>query len=154
MLRYGSLFLAVFGVLMISSVWGPPPASAPHPPSTSGKVFFTCVFLGYVIFVLARLFPAGAYPRPEGLLVRNLFRTELVPWDEIQGFSLKHWGWRWNYGDMGHVERTDGTSLHIAAIQVPNIGGGAARRAVDELNAMLRERRGGDPPPAAPPTPH
>ena len=47
---------------------------------------------------------------------------------------------------MGHVEMSDGTSLHIAAIQVSNIGRGGAYSVIEEMNAMLRDRRGSNDP--------
>lgn len=56
--------------------------------------------------------------------------------DAISGFSIRRWTW-YNRQPMGHVDLKDGRSMHISAIQVNNIGGGAAQRVVDELNAIL-----------------
>ena len=112
----------------------------PAPGDSLGfRVFFSVGFVAITLFMLLRVVPAGAYPKADGLKVRNLFRTSLIPWDQIQGFSLKMWRW-WNRQPMGHVEKMDGTSVNISGIQANNIGKRAAQRAVDELNALLTQR--------------
>jgi hypothetical protein len=126
--------------LGLTDIWWHSVPSNLHPLSVTAKIVFSSIVAIFVTFMLVRNLPAGAYPEDEGLRVRNVFSSRFVPWDQIQGFSLKMWRW-WNRQPMGHVEMSDGTALNISAIQANNIGGRAAQLAVDELNALLAERK-------------
>jgi hypothetical protein len=144
-LRNGSIFFAVASFFAPLAFLGPPQA-VQYPMDLPGRIIFTSAFASYGLFLLFRVVPAGAYPREHDLRIRNIFSTTMIPWEEIKGFTLQRRRW-WNRQPMGYVELKDGRSVHVVAIQANNIGGGAARGVIDELNALLPQRvRAGDSP--------
>jgi hypothetical protein len=104
----------------------------------AGRIIFTAAFGAFGLLLLFRFAPAGAYPRTHDLRIRNIFSVRIIPWEDISGFTLRRWTW-WNRQPMGHAELRDGRAVHITGIQANNIGAGAARRVVDELNELLPE---------------
>jgi hypothetical protein len=49
----------------------------------------------------------------EGIVVRNVYRTTLVPWPEFVGFSLQRWrAWRC----MALIDRSTGPSIPIGVL--------------------------------------
>jgi hypothetical protein len=74
--------------------------------------------------------------------VRNLVRTYTIPWDEIDSFSFGR--------PSCIVVRRDGVAISMSAIQPANITlmtghHSAAETKVDQLNELLRSRRGEAP---------
>jgi len=131
------------GIVTVGAL-GSTSASDATPAFGAGPAVFALFGMGVLAFVLLRAAPAGAYPRPDGIRVRNVFRTETIAWDRIEGFSLrlgKPW-WAKYAVFFGHVDLTDGTSVLVSGIQA-NYGTAKASRLIEELNSLLAQRRGG-----------
>ena len=76
------------------------------------------------------------------LVVHNVWRVRVIPWDDVLGFSVGIW-W-FVTARMAFVNLTDGSRLHIWGIQGPGRGNPLNRRAVAhdivaKLNALARQ---------------
>jgi hypothetical protein len=140
--REQAIGIAVVGVvgsiLGLAEALSRPEVGAPR---TVASVIIAAAWGAFCILRAAR---AGAYVTQEGVRILNPLRTRFIPWNRIEGFSLRRWGLA---PLMGHVDLKDGTSLHIFGIEAPNAltrpRNQSAQRLIAELNEMLDAVRTG-----------
>lgn len=88
--------------------------------------------------VLIRGLMIGAFPTKRGIVVRNLYRSFHLRWDEIARFELKP---HLLTPRMGHVVLRDGgerpiTSLQQGTLEASGFGKGSTSAMIDELNEL------------------
>ena len=100
-----------------------------------------------VLAMFAFAFPAFRYPRhgvittSAGVVVRNIFKTHVLAWSDIERFELaRHKPWPM----VGVAVLTDGRRIPMTGIQNAPASR-FARRTIEALNDELRSERTGDP---------
>jgi hypothetical protein len=100
-------------------------------------------------FCLLRLARAGVYADDAGIRIVNPLRTERIPWERVQRFTLRAHG---GFPAVGFAELVDGERVQIWGIQARSHSAPARRipeEVVESLNERLAQARAG----ARPPTP-
>jgi PH (Pleckstrin Homology) domain-containing protein len=95
-------------------------------------------------FTIARCALSGARVDPEALLIRNPFRTLILPWSDVVRARIGPHGF-WPL--IAIVDLTDSRSVHVWALQATPRPRAMSRllTAVERLDAQIRDRRqGGD----------
>lgn len=114
-------------------------AGPPWPLPLRAMVAGAGVGLGW--FLVGRMALAGVQVREEGLLVRNPFARRLLPWAEIQGFSLGRYA---VFTGLGLATLRDGSRIPLFGIRAVesalNPGDRQAQRLVESLNTTLAAR--------------
>lgn len=89
-------------------------------------------------FLVGRVALAGIQVREDGVFVRNPFARRLLPWREIQGFSLGRYA---VFTGLGVATLRDGSRVPLFGIRAVesafNPGDRQAQRMVESLNAAL-----------------
>jgi hypothetical protein len=99
--------------------------------------------IGY--FLLFRVGGSALVVQDRGVVVRNPLGTRAIRWDDIQRFSLEQWS---VFPGIGTIEVRGTRPVRIFGVQAPDPRFGRFDRqtedAIDELNALLREREATD----------
>ena len=130
-----AVFAIAFAGLGFWQIWNGQPEHNSSRLPLFPKLAFTLVWMGFELFLLVRFLPSGAYPRVEGLLIRNIFSSRTIPWDDIERFTLRRSGWF--YWPIGWAELRDGSAVHIYGISKNNLPHDSAQREIDALNRLL-----------------
>jgi hypothetical protein len=109
--------MLAFGVFL-TLIWGSQAFRSTVAPDASRKVAFVLLAVasfGWMAWCALRpVLIADA----SGVLVRNLWSTRRMAWDEIQAFRIGRYKL---YGTVCVIDLKDGSSTYAFAIQVPNI---------------------------------
>lgn len=104
---------------------------------------------GFVAFVSLRMFRCAAIPEEESLLVRNLFGSRRVPWDEIRRFDIRRSGGIFSVfyvAPVGCLDFVNRTLVRVWTIQSGNGGFSEKTRSLAaEINHEIRSRQGWAP---------
>jgi hypothetical protein len=136
------LGILLFGVALL----GGGALEEPAPGTSRGTYIAFCALLTVIFVGLGywRCYRAGLYPREVEAIVVNVFWTYRMPWSEIESFSVGPSMYEYR---VVHLERANEVPIPITGTAgwAPFMGKRLARAPdsiADELNALLRERRG------------
>lgn len=112
--RNAALFMGSFCLYCVARGATDPyfPAGRPAPPNPAPiRIVFVTIFACSAWLFFDRMLRGEVYPTRDGLRVRNIFRTFFIPWEEVQGVTLRRRRW-FDPQPMAHVDRRDGTSVN------------------------------------------
>jgi Bacterial PH domain len=94
-----------------------------------------------LLWVIARLARMGIFTSDDGVVFRNVFRTEHAPWSAIAVFEPPMPYGTWRKAGL-HARLTDGTTISATAVARGLIEGpGSAQDVTDYLNSLLTHHR-------------
>jgi Bacterial PH domain len=122
----------------LAFVWGSQAFRSSVAPDTGRKLAFLLLAAGTFGFTWWVALRPVVVMGASGIVIRNLFSTRRLGWQEIARFRIGRWKL---LSAVCVIELKDGTSTHAYAIQVPNVSRGRPvtreSRIIDALNARL-----------------
>jgi Bacterial PH domain len=101
------------------------------------RVAFAIAGLAFVLLVV-RTLRIGAYPGPDGVLIRNVTRSRRLSWSQIERFEIGEWRGLGSYR-CGVARLVAGGQVVIFALNPPFEGVESILPLLDELNAQLAQ---------------